>query len=459
MESREEGDVPRPITGSQTWHRRAGMLEVREGERGLPKPAGKTRVWYAAAVPSLTAQKVYYLLLRHAYERWSGQPGRPHSITFTEIAAFLNQGKSSRVGHVRIREALEEIAGTQLKYEFFEMAGEGRRRWEGCTVLMTFAASEDADRVVFHLPRDVELFLMDPEYYCYVEPGMVRNATTIYTMPCYELIAPLVVSRDAGEAVYDATALAKLIGHPVPLCGKVEPARFKRTVVDRVVADVNAHSATISVEASQSKSKIKIRATKRGARIEDGLARPPGLPPPRRPGKGVIPSRPPSAVLKAWKETYPEMELGYWWADFRAACGSDPHYGKHLTARFMERVRTILTEQDRLALRARRSDWKTIDEGVLRLAVRQFQGGLPKWTGCGQPPKTVTERLLRFWHGFLRYADHHAEGDPYIQAFLHGAVDDPGKALLMALEHDRLAKWKMLTELEGGMHAGIVGDI
>lgn len=456
-----EGTAPVPITGTDSWKRRAEMLTAEDGGESLPKPAGRTRVWYGAGPPSLTAQKVYYHLLRHAYGNWNGRLGQAHATTFTAIARFLNEGKESRIGYRHIRQVLEEIAKTSLKYAYDVQTKQGRERWEGSTVLMTFVASEEADKVVFHLPQDVERFLMDPEYYCHVEAKVVRNATSIYTIPSYEIFAPLVVSRDVGEAVYDATEFAQLIGHPVPDGGAVEPARFKRIVIDKVLAEVNAHSRRIAVEASRSQSNIRFRATKKGyaESLEFDLRRPPdGFPGGAKP-RCHIPGRPGKAVMKAWEEAFPLLNLDAWWAEFRTSCGTDPYYRTHRTRKFLERVRMLLAEQTKRAEEAEKADWRTLDNSVLRLAVRQYADKLPRWSGPGLPPPTKSGRLLEVWHAYLRFIRRRAdEGDPTYRTKYHRAVNDAGKTFMQMLAHDESEGWCFLTAVENGTLGREDGD-
>lgn len=457
----ERNCVPIPITGTDSWKRRAVMRTGEYGGESLPKPAGRTRVWYDAGPPSLTAQKVYYHLLRHAYGNWNGQPGQAYATTFTAIAQFLNEGRSSRIGYRHIRQVLEEIARTPLKYAYDVQTDQGRERWEGNTVLMTFAASEEADKVVFHLPQDVERFLMDPEYYCHLEAAVVRNATCIYTIPAYEIFAPLVVSRDVGEATYDASEFAHLIGHPVPDGGTVEPARFKRVVIDRVVAEVNANSRTITVEASRSHSSIRFKAMQKGyvEAVNLDLRRPPEPFPGGRKPHSHIPGRPGKAVIAAWEETFPALNLDAWWTDFRTSCSTDPYYRTHRTRKFLERVRTLLGEQAKREEKAEKADWRTVEDSVLRLAVRQYADKLPRWSGNGVPPRTKSGRLLKIWHAYLHYIRERAdEGDPTYRLKYHRAVNDAGREFMRMLAHDESEKWRFLKATENGAADGEDGD-
>lgn len=456
-----EGDEDQgavPVTGTLRWGKRAALLDPGDGSVSLPKPAGGTRMWYVNGAPMLVAQKVYHLLLKHAYAGWSGTPGAGHSLTISQIAAYLHQDGGARHTHGRIRELLKEIQETTIGYSFHVLEGGKTTHWTGQTSLMSFAASEDADRVVYFLPADIERFMMDPEYYCYVEDGVVRKASSKYTMPAYEAFAALVVSRDTAEASYDPTDLAISIGYPVPASGKVEAHKLHRSVVVPVADDVNRHSQTITVETSKPDRTIKVRVTRRAkASAEElGLARPEtglvGRPQPRP----CIPSKPTKEAIRLWKENYPDEVIDPWWDDFRVKCGHDPSYKRSMAFKFVERVRTLKAEHmHALQTVAMPADWRTIPDPVVELAVSRYGKRLPLWRGKGRFQGSRAERMLLMWHAYLRWLEAELKvGQPWAKSMLDEAIADSGAAFMKMLAQDCVSKWPFLLSWEAGQVGG-----
>lgn len=433
----------------------------RRGNELLPKPAGKTRAWYPKGPPSVIAQKVYHALLKNAHRQWDGNLGRPYAMSLPDISGFLNEGRGSRVGYARIREVLEEIADTPLRYEFFVDVSKGRQKWEGTTVLMTFAASEDAGKVVYHLPPEIERFLMDPEYYCYVDDGVVRNASSKYTLPSYEILAPLVASRDAAKADYDPTEFAKLIGYPVPEVGNVEAWRLHQNVLTGVVKDINSHSSEISVQTSRSDARVGILVRKRAAVQADslGLTRPEESRPGKAKVKRTIPRRPGKAVLELWERHYPGTDAMPWWDDFRARCGDDPHYATGTAWKFMERVRVLMDERERQTVNAMREDWQHVPDSFVQRGLRKYN--LPPWAGLGIRPSSRGERMLKFWHAYARWhfrAAKMAPEEPHFRMVVEEIKSNSGRAFLMALATEELNGWPFLTAYEAGKLAFLQED-
>ena len=457
MAAEGEGGVV-PVTGTVRWGRRAALLDLGDGGVSLPKPAGGTRVWYVNGAPTLVAQKVYHMLLRHAYGEWSGSPGKAYTLTLSEIAAFLHRDGGARHTHAKIRTILQEIQETMVGYSFYAMENGARTHWTGQTFLMSFAASEDADRVVFFLPTDIERFMMDPEYYCYVEEGVVRKASSKYTMPTYETFAALVVSRDTAEASYDPTDLAISIGYPVPASGKVEAHKLHRSVVVPVAEDVNRHSQTITVETSKPDRVIRVKVTRRAkASAEElGLARPEaalvGRPSPRP----CIPSKPTKEAIRLWKENYPDEGIDPWWDDFRVKCGHDPSYKRSMAFKFVERVRTLKAEyMHALQTVAMPADWRTVPDPVVELAVSRYGKRLPLWRGKGRFQGSRAERMLLMWHAYLRWLEAELKvGQPWAKTMLDEAIADSGAAFMKMLAQDGVSKWPFLLAWEAGQVGG-----
>ena len=456
-----EGDEDRgavPVTGTVRWGRRAALLELGDGSVSLPKPAGGTRVWYVNGAPTLVAQKVYHMLLRHAYGEWAGNSGKAYTLTLSEIAAFLHQDGGARHTHAKIRAILQEIQETVVGYSFYAMENGVRTHWTGQTFLMSFAASEDADRVVFFLPADIERFMMDPEYYCYVEEGVVRKASSKYTMPAYETFAALVVSRDTAEASYDPTDLAISIGYPVPASGKVEAHKLHRSVVVPVADDVNRHSQTITVETSKPDRVIKVRVTRRAkTSAEDlGLARPEAGLVGRSQPRPCIPSKPTKEAIRLWKENYLDEEIDPWWDDFRVKCGHDPSYKRSMAFKFVERVRTLKAEHmHALQTVALPADWRTVPDPVVELAVSRYGKRLPLWRGKGRFQGSRAERMLQMWHAYLRWLEAELKaGQPWAKSMLDEAITDSGAAFMKMLAQDCVSKWPFLLAWEAGQVGG-----